>query len=85
MSFKIELGSEVEDKITGFKGVVIGRTEWRYGCVAYMVAPKKLTKEGKRQEADFFDEDRLTVTKPVAAHKMRETGGPTPHAMKPRS
>lgn len=80
MAFKIELGSEVEDRITGFKGVVIGRTEWFYGCIAYTVAPKGLTKEGKRKDSDSFDEDRLIVTKAMCAHRMRETGGPAPAA-----
>ncbi|GMV18370.1 MAG: hypothetical protein AMXMBFR56_65940 [Polyangiaceae bacterium] len=29
--FKISLGSEVVDKVSGFKGVVVARTEWHYG------------------------------------------------------
>lgn len=74
--FKISLGSEVTDKVTGFKGVVIGRTEWLYGCRRYSVQPKGITKEGKTHDAVAFDEDALTVTKAFKKETVRETGGP---------
>lgn len=84
--FKIELGSEVQDKVTGFKGVVIGRTEWHYGCRRYTVQPKGLTKEGKTFDTACFDEDALKVTKrPAKAKTVKDTGGPQPSPARPRS
>lgn len=76
MSFKISLGSEVEDKVTGFKGVVVARTEWHYGCRRYTVQPKGTNKEGKQFEAASFDEDALKVTKAFKVDTTINTGGP---------
>lgn len=85
--FKIELGSEVVDKVTGFKGVVIGRTEWHYGCKRYTVQPKGTNKDGKMFEAASFDEDALKVTKKPTSKKttVKKTGGPQPEPQRARS
>lgn len=37
----IALGSLVKDRITGFKGIAIGRTEFGYGCVHIRVQAQK--------------------------------------------
>lgn len=67
---------DLVDKVSGFKGVVVARTEWHYGCRRYTVQPKGLTKEGKQYEAGCFDEDALTVIKPFKRETVRESGGP---------
>lgn len=79
--FKIGLGSEVKDTVSGFAGVVISRTEYLNGCIRYGVQPKKTTKEtGKPAEAEWFDEGQLAVTKKADVTKDRwdRTGGPQP-------
>ena len=37
---KIELGSKVEDSLTGFSGVVIGIVTYLTGCDQYLVLPR---------------------------------------------
>lgn len=75
---KVELGDVVKDKITGFVGVVISRTEWLNGCVRFMVQPEKL-KDGKPRDAETFDLQQLEVVK-IAKVKPPEAhpGGPRP-------
>ena len=61
----IELNDVVEDRITGFTGVVIGRTEWLYGCVRFGVQSEEL-KDGKPLEHQWFDEQQLArLVRPV--------------------
>lgn len=78
---KIQLGDEVEDTITGFKGVAIGRTTWLTGCDRIMVQPKGVTKDGKTYEPQSFDEGILKVTKPKnnSIKTDRTKGGPVTH------
>ena len=59
----INLGDTVKDRVTGFKGVAVARTEWQYGCIRITVQPDKLTKEGKLQAAETFDDPQLVVVK----------------------
>jgi hypothetical protein len=33
--FKYELGVELQDAVTGFKGIVMGRTDYLNGCQRY--------------------------------------------------
>ncbi len=75
MSFKIELGSIVKDKISGYSGIVHGRTEWLYGCRRYTVQSREM-KDGKPVEALGFDEDALEVVTQAEPHKVKDTGGP---------
>jgi len=56
--FKFELGIEAEDKITGFKGIVMSRSEHLTGCNVYSIAPKVLD-AGKIGETQWFDENRI--------------------------
>lgn len=61
---KVNLGDEVKETITGLVGIVIGRTEWLYGCVRVTIQPKGLNKDGKPYDSQTFDEPALTVVKP---------------------
>lgn len=65
----IQLGDQVKDHITGYEGMVYGITEWLYGCRRIAVQSSNL-KDGKPQEFEWFDEQRLTLT-PAAT-----SGGP---------
>ena len=59
--FVYELGVEVKDQITDFKGIIIGRTQYLFGCNCYGVSSKAL-KNGEIVSAQWFDEGRLVVT-----------------------
>lgn len=68
--FKYEMGLKAVDIITGFEGVIIGRSQWLTGCNTYGLRPK-MSKDGKLPESQFFDEAQITVTgKPL---KLGET------------
>lgn len=70
-NFVYELGVEVKDQITDFKGIIVGRTQYLFGCNAYIVAPKAL-KDGKRVESEWFDEGRVIVIgKGVSPEKVK--------------
>jgi len=58
--FLFELGKEAKDKITGIKGVLVGRCEHVFGCNTYGIAPK-MGKDGKRPDTDWFDEGRIEI------------------------
>jgi hypothetical protein len=55
------LGLKVEDRVTGFKGVVTSVGFDLYGCVQAIVNPGT-DKDGKTQESSWFDIARLRVT-----------------------
>lgn len=76
----IALNSKVRDSITGFAGVVVGRTEYLFGCIHILVQPEEV-KDGKPVEACWFDEQRLTVTAAaqppvVSPDSSAKAGGP---------
>lgn len=54
----IELGKIVRDRITGFEGVVVCRTEWLFLCVRVGVQSQAL-KDGEATEPAYFDEAQL--------------------------
>jgi hypothetical protein len=85
--FEIELGVFAKDRLTGFYGVVMGRSEYSTGCRTYAIAPAKMDKEGKTAEWLWFDEDRIEIDlkkKPMQfGIKINSTGGPDmPHQIK---
>lgn len=68
--FKIELGVEKTDQVTGFTGTVTARCEYLSGCIQYCLNPR-VNKDGEKQESHWFDEDRLIDIK-----KGEAPGGP---------
>jgi hypothetical protein len=60
MQFLHELGKKAKDKITNFEGVIIGRTEYLFGCNVYGLAPATL-EDGKRRDTEWFDEGRIEI------------------------
>lgn len=76
----VQLGDEVKDTITGFKGTATGKTEYLNGCVRVVVQPR-VDKDGKLPNSQWVDEPQLTVTKKKAIKVKRAavtTGGPMP-------
>jgi len=74
--FKFGLGDEVRDRITGYVGVVICRTQWLNNCNTYGVRRRELDKDGKPQESEHFDEPQLAAVNKKVLPSHRETGGP---------
>lgn len=58
----IELGSEVKDTVTGFRGVVTARAIHLNGCDRYWVQPP-VKKVGEYPEGTWIDVSTLKVTK----------------------
>jgi hypothetical protein len=60
------LGLHVEDRVTGFKGVVATIGFDLYGCIQAIVNPGA-TKDGELRESKWFDVSRLRIidSKPV--------------------
>lgn len=68
--FKFNLGEVLKDKITGFQGVAIGRTEYLTGCTHYGLC-SQILKDGKPIEWEWIDEFRLVkvLGEPVLTRK----------------
>lgn len=76
---KTELGSKVQDIITGFSGVVTGRAEYISGCNQALVVPA-IRPDGALPDSQWFDEQRLSV---VDESKIVLDNGNTPGCDKP--
>lgn len=83
--FKYKLGIEVEDKITGLRGILIGRAEHITGCDTYGLQPK--VKDNTIVSSTWIDEGRIEVIKrsknkitkkSVAGNKKGSCGIPQP-------
>ena len=61
----IKLGSIAQDKYSGFKGTVIAKTTWLYGCDRVTLKPHG-TNEGKTIPAECFDEPQVDVVDEMA-------------------
>jgi hypothetical protein len=79
---KYELGATLRDSITGFEGVAMGRTQYFTGCNHYGLLSRKLDKDGKPEEWQWFDETRLEdVGKTlIVLGGYTPTSGPHPNA-----
>ena len=58
--FKHELGKKAKDVVTGFKGIIISRSQYLTGCNRYGLQPK-VNKEGKLSECLWFDENQIEL------------------------
>jgi len=86
----IHLGDKVRDKVTGFTGIAVAKTEFINGCIQFNVAPK-CEKSNKQIEELSFDENFLEVikkneiTRRITPHtKVQTNGGPTHKGFKMR-
>lgn len=66
-TFLHNLGDLAEDRVTGLKGIIIGRAEHLFGCARYWLQPQEV-KDGKPAEGQWFDEDALVI---VEAKKVK--------------
>jgi len=57
--FKFKMGDELKDTLTGFSGIVVARSQYLTGCNRYSLQKQKLTKEGRPEKWESFDEDML--------------------------
>lgn len=60
--FKFQMYEVVVDKVSGFQGVILGRTEYSTGCRHYGISPRSVNKDGKLPEWEWIDESRLELT-----------------------
>lgn len=73
------LGKEGKDKVTGFKGIIIGKINYLTGCDHYGIAPP-VDKDGKVGDTQWFDEGRVEIIgEGVHADqvKSKKKGGPS--------
>ena len=85
-----DLGHEIVDIVTGFKGIVTGKTYFLNGCVRLSVDPP-VKKTGEMRENQWFDIQQLRVINPSPPARQividREaaatsTGGPRDDAVR---
>ncbi len=74
-AFKYDLGEVLKDRITGFEGVAVARTQYMTGCNRYSLQSQEL-KDGKPREWEAFDEDMLVPSGEKKEVPVRQTGGP---------
>lgn len=63
-------GDEAKDIVTGFRGIITGRTSWLHGCDRITITPSKLGSDGLPIKDQTFDEQRIEVIK---ANKLKVT------------
>jgi len=60
--FRLKLGDEAKDKITGFQGIIVARSHWLHNCDVYLLKSQEL-KEGKPLDNEAFDDDQVVILK----------------------
>ena len=81
---KIELGDKVKDKIRGFTGTAVARTEFLNGCIQYNIIPRG-SKSNKMPEEMSIGAQSLEVVKAKKKQiKKESTGGATRKAFNQR-
>ena len=82
MEFKFDNGQVLKDKVSGFQGVVVGRTEYDTGCRHYGLQSQELH-DGKPVDWEWFDESRLILvagSENVLEKSRTPTSGQFPNA-----
>lgn len=69
----IELGREVQDKVTGFRGIATAKCEYLNGCVQFCVTPKMI--DGKFPDGQYIDIQQLEVVGEGIDISQKPTGG----------
>lgn len=87
MGQQINLGDEVRDRVTGYKGIVVCVAEWLNGCRRLLVQAEGLQESGQPIEAVYVDEPQLELVErgaftPRPAEQL-PTGGPAPVPTRP--
>lgn len=74
-----DLGDQVVDPVTGFKGIVVSSHNYLQGCTRLSVQPK-IKKDGTVPETVTFDQPQLDVVKRgkiKAKASLLDPGGPS--------
>ena len=82
VTFMFDTGAILKDRVTGFTGVVMCRTEYSTGCKHYGLASRKIPKgTEKLSEWEYFDESRLDPAKGKVSFRNteRKPSGPFPN------
>lgn len=66
-----KLGDEVKDTITGLKGVVVSRIEYKNGCIQNGVQ-RKILKDGEIPEIEYVDPGDLEVVTKAKKKPVKE-------------
>ena len=72
----IQLGDEVQDVVTKFKGIAVARTEWLHGCKRIIIQPP-INEKGEIPENGAFDEPQCIVIYTASQIKVGRSGGDT--------
>jgi len=77
MEITVKLGDKVQDKVSGFSGVIVGEHNYLNGCTRFTVQPS-IDKEGKLPIAETFDALQLKKVEASISHPRGDTktGGP---------
>lgn len=78
--FKIKLGVEAKSMITGFTGIVTGRSWNHAGCDRYVLQPP-MGEDGKVGESMFYDDVELKVLDDTGDMVKPELGAEFTHNM----
>lgn len=60
MEKQVRLGEQVQDRVSGFKGIAVATTTYLQGCNRILVQPR-IGKDGELPEPCAFDESDLKV------------------------
>jgi hypothetical protein len=75
------LGKEVEDEVSGFKGIASGISIFLHGCARVGVQPK-IKKDGTLDDPKWVDYPQLIIKESkktkVKKEERSKTGGPIP-------
>ena len=77
----IMLGDEVQDSISGFKGIATARHFYLQGCDRITITPQ-VDDDGKMKDEASFDEPQLKVITPEKIRRQairNDPGGPDKH------
>lgn len=73
---EIQLGNEVQDIVSGIKGIAVARHEFLNGCIRFSIQ-QKADKEGKMPDEKWLDVGQLKVVGKGVSIPKKNTGGPT--------
>lgn len=75
----VQLGASYQDRVTGFKGIAVGRVEYLTGCNQVLLVPK-VGADGAHRDSHWFDEQRVERD---GTELVTLDNGTTPGADKP--
>ena len=82
--FKFDLGDQVKDQVSGYIGVITGRTQWLNGCVRYILEAQKL-EGGKPVDPLNVDEQQLVLMKALKVNVGQVTNAVRAALSEPKS